>query len=341
MKDRDFKTKLERQATRVKLHSSNIATEEATKNALIMPLIDMLGYDVFDPLEVVPEHTADILDKKGEKVDYAIFDAGQVSIIIECKSCKFGLNRHNIHQLYRYFPTVSAKIAILTNGITWMFFSDIQRRNIMDTAPFFVFDLKEYTNRDVAIMQSFRKENFDATEILGRANSYMHRKQVHDFLRTLITDPPTKFVQYITASLYRGRRTKKVVDEFKGLIVDEFSAICNELGGSSMSVDVKVREPHKSDLHINSKSVDATGRDINGRFVVQVGSLFRRSESSSLPKGPKKLRAQLITEGALIYLDDKAVLQLTKDYAFKSPSYAAAVVLGRAANAREWKESKR
>ncbi len=36
---------------------------------MVMPFINALGYNVFDPLEVVPEYTADVGIKRGEKVD--------------------------------------------------------------------------------------------------------------------------------------------------------------------------------------------------------------------------------------------------------------------------------
>lgn len=63
----------------------SLETEEATKNALIMPFLNTLGYDVFNPLEVVPEFVADSRLKKDEKVDYAIMKDGKPIILIECK----------------------------------------------------------------------------------------------------------------------------------------------------------------------------------------------------------------------------------------------------------------
>ena len=47
-------------ASRIPKQMEHIQTEEATKNAFIMPFISSLGYDVFNPLEVIPEFTADI-----------------------------------------------------------------------------------------------------------------------------------------------------------------------------------------------------------------------------------------------------------------------------------------
>lgn len=60
----DFKDSIKQLSDRVLKLKDNILTEEATKNAFIMPFINALGYDVFNPLEVVPEMTCDIAMKK-------------------------------------------------------------------------------------------------------------------------------------------------------------------------------------------------------------------------------------------------------------------------------------
>jgi len=57
----------------------HVETEEATKHSLIMPFIETLGYNIFDPTEVVPEFTCDFPGKQGKKVDYAIMKDGNYS----------------------------------------------------------------------------------------------------------------------------------------------------------------------------------------------------------------------------------------------------------------------
>ena len=101
----DFKDTIKQLAERIDKLKDNIQTEEATKNAFIMPFINALGYDVFNPLEVIPEMNCDIGSKKGEKIDYAIIKDGEPIILIECKHWKQNLNLHD-NQLLRYF-TVS------------------------------------------------------------------------------------------------------------------------------------------------------------------------------------------------------------------------------------------
>ena len=113
-----------------------IQTEEATKNALIMPFIQALGYNVFDPFEVAPEYTADVGTKKNEKVDYVIMREDRPCILIECKSSSTNLNINHASQLFRYFGVTEARFAILTNGIDYKFFTDIEAPNKMDERPF-------------------------------------------------------------------------------------------------------------------------------------------------------------------------------------------------------------
>ncbi|MBX9920858.1 MAG: type I restriction enzyme HsdR N-terminal domain-containing protein, partial [Mycolicibacterium frederiksbergense] len=118
----------------------SVLTEEATKNAFIMPFIsNVLGYDVFDPSEVVPEFIADVGVKKGEKVDYAIFRDGQVQILMECKKIGDPLDLRYASQLFRYFAVTSARIAILTNGQQYHVYTDGDMPNRMDEKPFLMF----------------------------------------------------------------------------------------------------------------------------------------------------------------------------------------------------------
>jgi len=140
----DLKDQLKQIADRVTKLKDQILTEEATKNAFIMPFLQCLGYDVFNPLEVVPEFISDIGIKKGEKIDYAIFKDGKPTILIECKDWRQNLNLHD-GQLLRYFHVSKAKFGLLTNGISYRFYSDLVEPNKMDEKPFLEF--KYYRNK--------------------------------------------------------------------------------------------------------------------------------------------------------------------------------------------------
>lgn len=138
----EFEEQIEQLAQKIESMKDGIETEEATKTAFILPFISqVLGYDIFNPSEVIPEFTADVGIKKGEKIDYALMHDGSVQIIIECKRIGSSLSLENASQLYRYFAVTNARIGVLTNGQIWNLYMDIDEPNKMDSKPFLVLDL--------------------------------------------------------------------------------------------------------------------------------------------------------------------------------------------------------
>ena len=124
----EFDEKIKDFIKRIKNLKQVITNEEATKTSLIMPFFSLLGYDVFNPNEFIPEYIADVGIKKGEKVDYAITIDNQVIILIEAKSVNENLKKHD-SQLFRYFGTTTSKLAILTNGFEYKFYTDLEETN--------------------------------------------------------------------------------------------------------------------------------------------------------------------------------------------------------------------
>lgn len=164
----EFNELIKQFSERIKELKGNISTEEATKMSLIVPMFQMLGYDVFNPMEFCPEFTADVGIKKGEKVDYAILENGSPSILVECKSCTEDLDRHGA-QLFRYFSTTSAKFGILTNGIIYRFFTDLEEANKMDLVPFLEINMLNLKEASLFELKKFCKDNFDKEKIFSTA----------------------------------------------------------------------------------------------------------------------------------------------------------------------------
>ncbi|WP_238364316.1 type I restriction endonuclease, partial [Mesobacterium pallidum] len=156
-------------AMRVREHAETIQTEEAVKTSVVLPFLQALGYDIFNPSEVVPEFTADAVGKKGEKVDYAILREGDVSILVECKGLATSLNEKHLAQLYRYFTVTNARFAILTNGREYRFYSDLEEPNRLDKRPFFILDILDISGFSVSELAKFAKANFDVNNILAQA----------------------------------------------------------------------------------------------------------------------------------------------------------------------------
>jgi hypothetical protein len=207
---------------------AQVETEEATKNAFIMPFLSALGYDVFNPLEVVPEFVADIGIKKGEKVDYCILREGKPTIIIECKHWKETLDPHN-SQLFRYFHVTAAKFAILTNGIVYRFYTDLENSNKMDEKPFLEFSMEQVSDQLAAELKKFKKENFDVEEIFSNASDLKYSKEIKELLSQELKTPSEEFVKYFASRVYPGRVTAKVQDQFSDLVQKSSKTLISEM----------------------------------------------------------------------------------------------------------------
>ncbi len=214
-------------SSRIERIKDNIKTEKATKTSLIMPFIQALGYDIFNPEEFVPEFIADVGIKKGEKIDYAIIDSNNPVILIEAKSVHEDLLKHD-SQLFRYFGTTKAKFAILTNGIEYRFYTDLEEPNRMDIKPFFIFNLLEFRDNDVYEIAKFRKNVFNVENVLTTASELKYTSEIKQFLNQQWEEPNDEFIKFILSDVYQGVKTKKVIDNFRGTVQKSLTQFVNE-----------------------------------------------------------------------------------------------------------------
>lgn len=221
----DFSQKVADLSVRSKHAMVHALTEEATKTSVVLPLIRALGFDVFNLEEVVPEFIADVGIKKGEKIDFAVRVAGRISILIEVKPISMSLGNAQYSQLFRYFSTVEARLAILTNGREIWFFSDIDEKNRMDKKPFFVFDLQNFDDRQVAELSRFQKDLFDIDAILDAASNLKYVKAAAGYLSHQLVNPDDDFVRLIGRQIYDGSVTKGVMDILRPAIQSAFDEV--------------------------------------------------------------------------------------------------------------------
>lgn len=214
--------------------SENITNEEQTKNAFIMPFFQALGYDIFNPLEFVPEFTADVGIKKDEKVDYAIILDGVPQILIECKSITENLTKHD-SQLFRYFGTTKSKFGILTNGREYKFFTDLDEPNRMDTTPFLTVDITDIKENQFIEIIKFHKENFDIDNIVSSASELKYLNNLKTFLTENIVTPSDSFLRYLTSEIYEGRVTQNILTTFSPIIVKGFNQFITERVNEKLS----------------------------------------------------------------------------------------------------------
>jgi len=209
----DFKDQIKQLGERVTKLKDVIQTEEATKNAFIMPFLQNLGYDVFNPIEVVPEYITDIGTKKGEKIDYAIFKDGVPTILIECKHWAQNLNIHD-GQLLRYFHVSKAKFGLLTNGICYRFYSDLVEPNKMDEKPFLEFNINEIRDSQIEELKKFHKTNFDIESIVTTASELKFTNELKHLIHVELTNPTEPFIKHLTKQVYPGVITAKIFEQF-------------------------------------------------------------------------------------------------------------------------------
>lgn len=215
----EFLESLNALAAKVRQQGSSIATEEATKNAFVMPFIkNVLGYDVFDPQEVVPEYVCDVGTKKGEKIDYAILKDGQIQMLIECKKIGESLNINHASQLFRYFHVTTARISILTNGQVYKFFTDLDAPNKMDEKPFLELDLLDIDEHSVPELNKLTKSTFDVESIISAAGELKYIGQIKREIAAQFASPGDEFLRFFIARVYDGTITARVREQFQPLL---------------------------------------------------------------------------------------------------------------------------
>lgn len=217
-------------------------TEEATKNAIIMPFLVLLGYDVFDPEEIIPEYTCDVAGKKGEKIDYVILHDGEPTVLIEAKRAGLKLQKQQQGQLYRYFSTNRCRLAVLTNGITYSFFSDINAPNVMDDEPFLSFNILEDDEElFLSSLEQFHKSVFNVKDILTKAVFLKYLKVVEQTLRSDLINPSDELVKYFLSrpEIKTGNRiTAQMIDKHRAATKEAMLKVM----GAVISVDAAPTE---------------------------------------------------------------------------------------------------
>ncbi len=263
---------------RVLTLKDNINTEEATKTSLILPFFQILGYDIFNPLEFVPEFTADVGIKKGEKVDYAIKLSDAPVILIEAKSISEKLTKHD-SQLFRYFGTTTSKFGILTNGQEYKFYTDLDEPNKMDTTPFLTIDITKIKDIQIAEIAKFHKDNFDVDKITSSASELKYLNSLKNHLAKQLTEPSESFVKYIVGEIYEGTKTKNTLEKFESIVKKGFSQFISERVNEKLSaalnsnVDTKLSsdtEEVKEEIQSKDSEIITTSEELEAYTTTKI-----------------------------------------------------------------------
>ncbi|MGL4988191.1 MAG: type I restriction endonuclease [Cetobacterium sp.] len=220
--------KLYELAKKIENYKERVTNEEMTKTAFVMPFFEILGYDTRNPFEFVPEFTADIADLKGEKVDYGIFINDEVEFIVECKNWKENLLNHD-KQLNRYFNVVDSHIGILTNGIHYKFFTDLEEPNRMDKNPFYEFNILDINEKDIIQLKKFTKATFDRHKILDTAEELKYLTLLKGNLKTEFENPSDELISCMLNNIYDGIKTAKIKEKFSPILKKALNEYFNDL----------------------------------------------------------------------------------------------------------------
>lgn len=210
-------------------HTKN---EESIKTSIILPFLSKLGYDVFDPKIIIPEYTADQSTKNGEKVDYCVNDIDFNPVcIIECKKRNEDLNLHNT-QLERYFCFVNCKIAVLTNGESFMFYTDYENRNLMDKIPFLELDINNPTNEALEFLNLLNRDSYNKAMVYKTAKKYYKDRENKRLLYSMLDNMDTDFCMFLSSkfSIYQSEEDIKSLfsDNISSYVIERYDKIKKE-----------------------------------------------------------------------------------------------------------------
>lgn len=265
----EFVESLKAFSKRVEKIKDGIQTEEATKTSLVMPFFNLLGYDVFNPLEFVPEFTADVGIKKGEKVDYAIVINEKPVIIIEAKWIGEELKKHD-SQLFRYFGTTDVKFAILTNGRFYRFYTDLDQPNKMDNKPFLEFDILDIKDSQVSEIKKFSKSVFDVNLIFDTASNLRYSNDFKSIFKGQLEEPEDDFIKFFLSKVYDGTKTQNVIEKFRPILKRALNTYITELMNARITNALEVDSDDKTEeVEDCSERIETTEDELQGFFIVK------------------------------------------------------------------------
>lgn len=277
----DFIDQVKQFAKRVESMKDSIQTEEATKTSIIMPFFSLLGYDVFNPAEFVPEFTADVGIKKGEKVDYAILSDGEPVILIECKWIGEPLEKHD-SQLFRYFGTTKAKFAILTNGLIYRFYTDLEEPNKMDEVPFLEVNILNIKDGQVAELKKFHKSTFNVSDIFDTASELKYSHEFQKVFAAELQSPSDDLLRLFLTSVYPGVKTQAIMEKFRPILKKALNSYVNELMSDKIksALEVNTEPPSESqiaepeeepeDEHSTESRIVTTSEELEAFVIVKM-----------------------------------------------------------------------
>lgn len=274
-----MKDALHELANKIQRFKNDILNEEATKNSCILPFLSILGYDIHNPQEVVPEYIADLGIKNGEKVDFTIAIDNEASMLVEAKTIGTNLNKH-YSQLFRYFTVVDgAKVGILTDGVEYQFYTDIKIPNKMDQEPFFVFNIFNFNDKDYKYLTKFKKENFNVNKIKKAAEKLYYEQEIDQVVSNLLANPNDEFVNLISSEFYDGVKTPKIRNNVKPMVVKAIEKYKNNFNTNPKVVESKITEQVQENPNVKTINIRLADIDRNEFNFITIHNVTYNGQS--------------------------------------------------------------
>ena len=155
----------------------------------------------------------------------AVCIENEAKMLIECKPANIKLTSNHKNQLYRYFSVSDVKIAVLTNGSIYQFFTDYDNPGRMDENPFLEVDLRYLTDQKIESLKLFTKDNFSLEKIQENVKELRYRQAIHEVLLGEIRYPSDELMHVIAKKVYSGVLTKSRMKYFERIIAEEIKDV--------------------------------------------------------------------------------------------------------------------
>lgn len=237
----NFKQRINEHSEHVRKVGLHCSTEETTKQALILPLLDILGFSPYNPMKVKAEYSADFPGAKvTERVDYALFSAGVPVIFIEAKAYNEDLTNH-CPQLSRYYnATPEVTVSAITNGREWRFFTDLVNRNIMDKEPFLVINLEKPDDDIAEQLHRFHFDELEPDALRALAEENIYLTAFKDVITSSLRECDIDFVRYVVSRAdIKRQMTARFLESVQPIVKQAVAQSVSTMVASSLSTSSK------------------------------------------------------------------------------------------------------
>nr|WP_297357741.1 type I restriction endonuclease [uncultured Caldimonas sp.] len=245
MEASEFKQRVQAHIEHIRNVGPHCSTEETTKQALILPLLDILGFSAFDPRKVKAEHFSDFPGvKAGERVDYALFCNDVPVMFIEAKAYNQNLTNH-CPQLARYYnATPEVTVAAITNGREWRFFTDLVNKNIMDVQPFLTVHFEDVQDDAAEQLMRFHHDRFRPDALRALAEESVYLAAFKHVITGMLRECDLDFVKYVAnrAEIQRNF-TSKFLESVQPIVKQAVAQSISGMVANSLNTKVVVEDP--------------------------------------------------------------------------------------------------